>query len=388
MHTQLSEKAQNLLACIQYGLQLHDEQSTATHLGDRSQYIGLSDIGRALECPRAALCSKALQRPQATLQKLLTLQRGHWLEHGIGQAINAQGIHSLPQLELSVTHKNTPIKAHFDFVLAWEQPRPAVRILELKSTKVIPETLYASYEIQLYGQASLLAEMWDKPAFNLRNNDGKILYASHTMPEICRYHFGINLSNDVNKVDIEAWVLAISMDDAKPFGPYTSNTNMRNLSLNTAQSLWKNKTAFEHGNITPNDLPYATGFHALCVYCDWNSDCPKFQDTESKTECPEWDNELEKVLALKEERNSLEKKITLAEQELKNMYTLTSAQGDWINTGGHRFKVSSQKGRRTLNKDALNLLLQEKYGDDADDLLNLCENEGKPFQKLIINKIN
>ncbi len=128
-HEHITQKAQNLLACIQHGLHLHDKQSTAAHLGDRSQYIGLSDIGRALECPRAALCNKVFQRPHPSLQKLLTLQRGHWLEYGIGHAFITQGLHALPQLELSLSYNDVPIKAHFDFVLAWATPHPAIRTM-------------------------------------------------------------------------------------------------------------------------------------------------------------------------------------------------------------------------------------------------------------------
>ncbi len=382
---QIQQKAQNLLACIQHGLQLHDDQSTTMHLGDRSQYIGLSDIGRALECPRAALCNKVFARLPATLQKLLTLQRGHWLEHGIGQAINAQGIHAFPQLELSFMYNNTPIKAHFDFVLAWENPRPAIRILELKSTKHIPETLYTAYETQLYGQASFLASLWNKSAFSLRDADGTLLHENLTMPELCNRHFGLILPNDASLVDIEAWVLCLSMDDIKPFGPYIPHASMRDVCLRTAKELWANKEALSQGELHLSDVPHATGFHALCGYCDWNSDCPKFHDGDNQ---PDWEPELEKLISLKEARAALDVEISLKEQYLKDAYGLTALQGDWINTGSYRFKVSQQKGRRTLNKDLLQQTLQKLAIENAKSLIASCEQEGKPFQKLTINKIN
>ncbi len=381
----ISDKAQNLLTCIQHGLQLHDAQSTAAQLGDRSQYIGLSDIGRAIECPRAALCNKVSARPQPTLQKLLTLQRGHWLEHGIGQAISAQGIHALPQLELSFTHNGTPIKAHFDFVLVWENPRPAIRILELKSTNHLPETLYTAYEMQLYGQASFITHMWSEPVFSLRDANGTILHSNLTMPELCKAHFGLTLPEKASAVDIEAWVLCISMDNAKPFGPYTPNTSMRDLCLTKAEELWQCKREFEADELDANSLNYASGFHALCAYCDWNSDCPKFHDGLYR---PEWDSEFQKLATLKEEREAIEGKICQAEQSIKDAYALTSLQGDWISTGSYRFKLSTQKGRRTLTKDALRQALQKAHGENSDDILVACEQEGKPFQKLTINKIN
>ena len=77
-----TDKSTSLLALIANGLHAHAEQATALTLGDRSQYIGLSDIGRALECPRAALCNKVFPRPQPDLRKLLTLQRGRLIGDG------------------------------------------------------------------------------------------------------------------------------------------------------------------------------------------------------------------------------------------------------------------------------------------------------------------
>ncbi len=380
----ISDKATAFLRCVQHGLHLHSEQTTAIFLGDRSQYIGISDIGRALECPRAALYNKVYTRPQANLQQLLTLQRGHWLEHGIEQAFKAQDIHILPQLELSFTHNNTPIKAHFDLVLAWEQPHPAIRIVELKSTQNLPDTLYTAYEMQLYGQVSFMERLWNKAVFTLRGEDGTLLYANRTMPQLMKEHFCLTLPNDINRVDVEAWVLCVSMDNAKAFGAYKAHTDMCTLCLNTAEKLWEQKIHIEQGNDI-QDVEYASGFHALCAYCHWNADCPKFH---KGSEQSEWQSHVENLCTLKEERTALDAKISTLEQGLKDAYTLSALQGDWINTGSYRFKVNTQKGRRTLNKDALRQHLYDICGDTAEHILSACEQEGKPFQRLSIYKIN
>lgn len=385
-----TDKSVGLLALIATGLHTHAEQSTALTLGDRSQYVGLSDIGRAMECPRAALCNKVFARPRPSLQKLLTLQRGHWLEHGIGQALAAQGLHVLPQLELALVHNGVPIKGHMDFVLVWEKPRPAVRILELKSTERLPETLYASYECQLYGQAGLLAQMWNQPAFTLRLEDGTIRHGNLTMPELCKAHFGLHLPNAPTKIDMEAWVLCLSMSDAKPFGPYLPNDNMRDLCLNTAETLWTNKQAVEAGQLDVNALTYASGFHALCAYCDWNADCPKFHDAEYQ---PEWQGDLQRLADLKESRTALEAEIDELEAGLKDAYRLSiqaGMSGAWINTDAYRFKVSQQAGRRTLNREVLKLELLDTLGDEraAEKLISWCEIEGKPFNRLTITPIH
>ena len=390
MHTP-SDKANGLLALLHKGLHLHAERTTALALGDRSTYVGLSDIGRALECPRAALLNKISPRPQASLHKLLTLQRGHWFEYGIGRALAAHNLHILPQLELAFIHNGVPIKAHLDFTLVWDKPRLAVRILELKTTGHLPETLYASYETQLYGQASFLAGFWNMPVFSLRDENGTILHRNKTMPQLCKAHFGLVLTAEPTAVDMGAWVLCLSMSDAKAFGPYLSNAAMRDLCLNTAETLWQHKQAVENGQIDINAVPHATGFHALCASCDWNADCPKFHDGEYQ---PEWQPELNRLAQFKNSRSVLDAEIEALESGLKDAYALSTMQGGWINTGSHRFRVTSSNGRRTLDREALRSELTEIFHFekldeiDVDALLKRCEQEGRAFSRLVINEIN
>ena len=50
--------AEGLLGILCCGLERSAEQRTAIQLGDRSLYVGLSDIAKMLDCPRAALAAK------------------------------------------------------------------------------------------------------------------------------------------------------------------------------------------------------------------------------------------------------------------------------------------------------------------------------------------
>ena len=127
------DRTGGLRALIRQGLQTVAQQTTAAHLGDRSSYVGMSDIGQHWECPRAALARKVLPTADS-LERLLTLQRGHWFESGVGQALASLGLHALHQLEINWQHQGVPIKAHLDFVLVWGAPVNAIRILEVKST--------------------------------------------------------------------------------------------------------------------------------------------------------------------------------------------------------------------------------------------------------------
>ncbi len=85
------KKENGLLALVSEGLQNYSNEKTALSLGNRSDYIGLSDIGRYLECPRRAVNAKINPTDTgADLRKQITLNRGHWFENGVGKAIAAR----------------------------------------------------------------------------------------------------------------------------------------------------------------------------------------------------------------------------------------------------------------------------------------------------------
>ena len=124
------EKA--LLEVIRQGFLVSSRSQTDAMLGDRTSYVGMSDVGKYLECPRAAVASRIFPEPE-NLDRLLPLQRGHWFEQGIGEGLSALGLRVLPQLEIDWIYKDTPIRAHLDFTLVWDSPRKAVRILEVRA---------------------------------------------------------------------------------------------------------------------------------------------------------------------------------------------------------------------------------------------------------------
>ena len=200
------------------GLLKHGECKTADELGDRSRYVGLSDIGKGAECLRAAVAGKVYgcQHPYAdkvmdwyrvgefekimeVLRKQLTLQRGHWFEAGVEKSFEANNAKFFTQLEIDAGFDGVPVLAHLDFVLVGNG---AVRILELKSTENIPDNLYTSYETQIYGQLGFLAKYWNEKRFSIRDGTGKM-----TFPELVKQKFGIDMPESVQDVDLEGWVV-------------------------------------------------------------------------------------------------------------------------------------------------------------------------------------
>ncbi|MGE4440574.1 MAG: hypothetical protein AB7D27_03690 [Desulfomicrobium sp.] len=387
-------RAQGLMALLAKGLVESSAQRTASSLGDRSRYIGMSDIGRALECPRAAVGRKLFGNGDghvhqhelpSLLANQLRLQRGHWFEAGIAQVFRQQHLPVIEQLEIATSHQGVPIRAHLDFVFTSTVGQPTVRILELKSCENFPSTLYSSYETQVYGQVGLLYALWDQPAFGVHGEADKHGGSRLTFPQVCRERFGIEMPAHPSEVDIEAWVLCISMSDAKAFGPYLPDDTMLSFCLNKAEELWLEFDASKVSGGGLDGLATAQGFHPLCSWCEFNADCPKFDGLDQ----PQWSDTLDLLKDLKARQGELEVEISEIEEGLRTAYALSDVDGSWINAGRHRFRVSAQAGRRSLNKEQLRLELATVLGeDDADGLIARCESEGKPFDRLMVNKIN
>jgi hypothetical protein len=126
----------NILTLFRDGLKSSSLERTKITLGDRKDYLGMSDLAQGLSCPRAIVAGKLSNAEFSfSLEKLLTLERGHWLEYGIEKALKATGVKLIPQLEISVIHQSTPIKAHLDLTLISESG-DLVTVLELKSSEV------------------------------------------------------------------------------------------------------------------------------------------------------------------------------------------------------------------------------------------------------------
>ena len=383
------DRTEGLRALIRQGLQAVAHKDTLAHLGDRSSYIGMSDIGQHWECPRAALARKVLPTTNS-LERLLTLQRGHWFESGVGQALASLGLHVLPQLEINWQHQGVPIKAHLDFVLVWGAPVNAIRILEVKSTDKLPASPHDSHLLQLHGQIGLLAQTWDKPVFSLRAEDGTLLHEKMTFPQLCRAQLGLQLPKQAEKLSIEAWLLCLSMKDVTTFGPYTFNQAMLDTALDHAVQLWGDLTVHRAGNLSLSQVTCAQGFYPICSYCEYNGDCPKFPQG---VQMPQWEPALEKLAALKEQRTALDNEIKEMETVLKLVHRQSGTR-DWVDTGNYRFRMSVAAGRSTLNREALleeltAIFRFEGLGNiDVDALLARCERVGSPFEKLSISPIN
>ena len=378
------------LEIITYGLALYANRNTQTQLGNRDDYIGMSDIGSFMTCPRMAILNKLHpQNLTHAIKHLLTMQRGHWFEDGIAGVLKTMELPLVRQLEVAVTHNDTPIKAHLDFVLATTTPKPTVRILEIKSSQNLPDCLYASYETQVYGQIGLLTRYWEEPVFSVREETGQYRFQDLTFPEIAHHLWGLDLPIEWENVDIEAWVLCLSMTDAKVFGPYVSDAGMMDVVLKKAGEFWSTIQQIKDGTLDASTLKTTSGFNPLCEHCLWNADCSKFIGNDH----PELVSDFEELETWKSERASLDGKIKTRETSMKDWYAnISGTQDGWIQTGDYRFKASEIPGRRTLDKASLAGELVELFHDggmdDVDVLALIARHEkvSTPSTRLFINK--
>ena len=375
--------AEGLLEILRCGLERYAERQTAIRLGDRSRYVGLSDIARMLDCPRAALAAKLCTTERGNtaeaLKRQLLLQRGHWFETGVHQALMGYGLSPLSQLEIGIRHGNIPIKAHLDFTLVTDQPHPSVRILEVKSTAKLPTTLSESCAMQISGQTALLKAYWNHPVFNIIQETGEVL-CHRTFPEICRELLGVSLSDDASACDVQGWVLCLSMHDAKAFGPFfPENTDVARC-LDMASEFWETVNALRENRLNLNAVQTAQGLAPLCPSCFWKEDCPHFKGSLH----PEWEDTVAQLMELKAQKKSLDEAIGELEVRLKAAYQLShTVRGEWINTGNHTFRVIPQNGRVTLDRKRLAKELDTLLGEqNAQTLMARCEKQGEPFERL------
>jgi hypothetical protein len=344
--------------------------------------MGLSELALGLSCPRAVAAAKQTgNQPVQPLGSLLKLRRGHWLELGVEEALRAIDRKHISQLRISLNHEDVPVKAHLDLVLPDEDGR-SLTVLELKSVARLREQVNAGHEAQLYGQITLLKELWTQPAFSAGDYSESLSF-----PELAKRRLGIRFPNSVGSVSIRGFVLTVAPQAAKAFGPYEPNESVLEALLRTGTMIWRHLSAVRAGQASVDDLPWPTGFHLACDWCAHNQDCPKFQGDYH----PELEPELAALTNLKAARNDLEAEIKEREDQLKALAALLGLPGQWINGRKHRFRVSSQAGKVTLDQNLLKAGLSQTAGLDAaglDAILASAQKTGRPFERLQISPIN
>ena len=195
------------------------------NLGDRSTYVGASDLG----CERKG-CHEKLFPSYKSFETLVRFKRGELVESIVKEALEKNGINHVCQFE--AVHPDKPyLKAHLDFMFS----TPAeMGVLECKSVSFIPEEPYDEWEKQLYYQMGLLA---------LKHGQKKIKGA-------------------VVAMDLQT-------GDVRIFNGFKHNPQMFSALEASAERIWQSVQKRDIRNLRTNPSP-------LCSYCTFRSDCSAF----------------------------------------------------------------------------------------------------------------
>jgi len=124
------------------------EEETANSLGDRSKYIGASDIG---SCLRKSFLSK-INKVTYDIEQQIVFQRGHIAEQIVAKMLNGSPFKE--QVEVKGNAKNGfPINVHVDFTV--ESSKECI-VIEAKSTSTPVDAPYESWILQVQLQIGLL----------------------------------------------------------------------------------------------------------------------------------------------------------------------------------------------------------------------------------------
>lgn len=116
-------------------------------LGDRSKYIGASDVGG---CPYKIIKSK-LEKPVYDIEKHIVFQRGHLAEDLVAKMLT--GLPYKSQVELKGDIDNFPLIAHLDFLV---QTGQRSIVVEAKTVSAPVDEPYESWVLQVQFQMGLL----------------------------------------------------------------------------------------------------------------------------------------------------------------------------------------------------------------------------------------
>lgn len=233
-------QGENMFKDAIYRYLLDKQNAGASHLGDRTTYIGSSDY-----CERAAYLKRV--RPIIPdLETLMRFERGRFFEKLMSDALRHNKIQHTQEHE--IIHPDKPhIKAHCDFTMVKEtQNEIVVGILECKDVDGIPGGLYQGWDHQLTHQTGLT----------------KLVFGQKTK----------------KKVTVKAVLIAkdAGSGQMKVFNRHKYNESAFHQIVHSADNVW---AALQKDT---DDALLKTKAGTLCSYCEYLDDCPSFWDMDTK----------------------------------------------------------------------------------------------------------
>ncbi len=282
------------------------QQHTEDTLGDRSNYLGASDIGY---CPRKVILGK-MHPSEHDLATLLRFQRGHMAEDILARAFTAAGYCNYEQQVELIFSGDVPLKAHVDFVFT-SNTHKIKSVLEVKSASRIPDGPYSSWESQLYIQMGLLARQY--PDYTIK---------------------GAVLALDIGNGEVAF------------FNGYEPQVTIFNGLLDRAGIIWSDYQAI----LNQEECQPGTEVSPLCGFCDHIATCPQFE----AEHVPQMAGVVEALQELRGREKTLQGEIGKIK---KHLLAVVEQKGP-ITSGGCLLKKAT-RSRKHLNMDRLEAFLAE-----------------------------
>ncbi len=228
-------------------------ESSDHGLGDRTGYVGSSDIGG---CLRKAYLRKTDPRPHS-LESLIRMKRGHMVEQIIHDGLAKAGLTFHYQLEARYPEREY-YRAHIDFVFGGKDLSKAkeIAVLECKSVEDMPSQPYPEWVNQTHWQMGLLASAY--PNAHVR---GGIL------------------------------VMNVSDGGMRVFNGMSYQPEVFDALIGRGEKLWKAMQQNSEQNLPTEQGP-------LCSYCSHRPGCPRF-DVEGAVNLDPISSDVERFLAAK-----------------------------------------------------------------------------------------
>lgn len=262
----------------------------SSELGDRTQYIGASDIGG---CPRKVVLKKK-HPPVYDLASLIRFRRGHLAEGILREALDQEGVAYLYQEELS--HPEAPFLAHPDFMFPG---KGTMGILEVKCTDGIPDSPYDSWLDQLHFQMGLAA-----------------------------LKYRVRVKGAIFSIDLNAGQVEV-------FSGYYFDPEIFSRLVSKAEMLWDFLVSDDEDAITTEKSP-------LCAWCHYRAGCPAFKVGEDVPAVP-IENEVQQYLGLKEQQKDINTQIKKLSGFLRQVVQELNPDDGKVRAGTFLLRLSNRK---------------------------------------------
>jgi len=295
------------------------KKETQEKLGDRTKYIGASDISG---CLRAAYFNKT-NPVELPIEKLLIFERGHNTELIIEKMLG-----NMPykrEVEFETSDEPYPARVHLDYVVINKKEK-SITIIEVKSQNNDNFTVYPSYLLQVNFQ-------WLVADTVLKNKGWKVKNA-----------FVIMVNNNSGKYE----VVEVEKDE-----------ELQKIALEKAKAL--------RAALIKKEAPEGEE-QLYCSQCPYKSGCPTF--CKGAVNDFAIAKEAEEVMSLEKEIKKLQAIVKEKKEKIKQYLEVKGVSK--VKAGEHIVSITAETSYKTIdtqklkkeNEDLYKELL-EKYGKEV-----------------------